>query len=232
MFPGSNCDQDTYYAIDQVVRQKVEYIWHADAELDGYDCVILPGGFAHGDYLRTGAIARFSPIMDSVARFAENGGLVVGICNGFQILCEAGLLPGVLKRNRGLKFLCRPVRIKVERTDTPLSCECGKNQVLQMPIAHFEGSYFIDSGGLETLEWNRQVLFRYCDEAGQVTHEANPNGSINGIAGISNERGNVLALMPHPERACEEQLGSADGKRLFQSITKWVQETCRGRRSL
>jgi phosphoribosylformylglycinamidine synthase I len=229
VFPGSNCDQDTYYALDQVLSQDVEYVWHARQELDSYDCVILPGGFAHGDYLRTGAIARFSPIMESVARYAEQGGLVLGICNGFQILCEAGLLPGALRQNRGLRFLCKPVHIRVERADLPLSVKCGRREVLTMPIAHFEGSYFVDHDALQGLEVGGRVVFRYCDDAGEITDESNPNGSLGNIAGIANETGNVFGLMPHPERACEELVGSQSGKKLFESLVAWTQRNARER---
>src|SRR5215470_3952314 len=207
VFPGSNCDHDAHYAAQYVLGQQAEYIWHKETSLKGADVVILPGGFAHGDYLRTGAIARFSPVMKSVADFAAAGGLVLGICNGFQILLEAGLLEGAMLRNRD-KYVCEHIHIRVEQTDTPFTRLCRPGQVLRIPIAHGEGNYYAPSDVLDRLERNRQVVFRYVNRRGETTDEANPNGSINNIAGICNEARNVVGLMPHPERACETLLGS------------------------
>jgi phosphoribosylformylglycinamidine synthase len=217
VFPGSNCDHDSYYAATEVLGQQAECIWHKDTSLAGADVVILPGGFAHGDYLRTGAIARFSPIMPAVVDFARRGGPVLGICNGFQVLLESGLLPGAMLRNRDLAFHCEQVRIRVERVDTPFTARARAGQVLRMPVAHGEGNYFAPPELLRELEDNRRVVFRYCDERGEVTDAANPNGAARNIAGICNEQGNVVGLMPHPERACERSLGSADGLLLFES---------------
>jgi phosphoribosylformylglycinamidine synthase subunit PurQ / glutaminase len=218
VFPGSNSDRDAWYAAGHVLAQPVELIWHKDTDLGGADAVILPGGFAHGDYLRTGAIARFSPIMAAVSRFAERGGPVLGICNGFQVLLEAGLLPGAMVRNRDIKFVSAHVHVRVEQTDTPFTAACAAGQVLELPIAHGEGNYFADADTIRQLESQRQVIFRYADRTGQVVDAANPNGSINNIAGICNRARNVVGLMPHPERACEVSLGSADGRDIFQSI--------------
>ena len=218
VFPGSNCDHDCDYVIRDVMGQPVEMIWHKETDLKNPDCVVVPGGFSYGDYLRTGAIARFSPVMKSVADFAAKGGLVIGICNGFQILCEAGLLPGVLIRNKSLQFICRNIHLKVEQTDTPFTNACQAGQVLKLPIAHGEGNYFIDSEGLKRLEDNRQIVVRYCDEKGNVTLEANPNGSMENIAGICNLKRNVFGLMPHPDRSGEDIIGSHDGKFIWQSI--------------
>ena len=218
VFPGSNCDQDAYHAARDVVGQSAEYVWHKDADLRGADVVILPGGFAHGDYLRTGAMARFSPIMREVEAFARRGGPVLGICNGFQILLEAGLLPGAMLRNRGLKFRCEHVHIRVEQADTPFTALCRPGQVLRIPIAHGEGNYFAEPEVIARLEANRQVVFRYTTSAGQLDDEANPNGSAAAIAGLCNETRNVVGLMPHPERACEAMLGSGDGMLMFESV--------------
>jgi phosphoribosylformylglycinamidine synthase subunit PurQ / glutaminase len=218
VFPGSNCDHDAYHAAKHVLGQDAEFVWHKETDLRGADVVILPGGFSHGDYLRTGAIARFSPVMDAVKAFAAAGGPVLGICNGFQILLEAGLLPGAMLRNRGLKFRCEHLHIRVEHTDTPFTWTCRPRQVLRVPIAHGEGNYFTTSEELRRLEQNRQIIFRYVNAAGDVTDEANPNGSIDSIAGICNESRNVLGLMPHPERACELSVGSADGLVMFESV--------------
>jgi phosphoribosylformylglycinamidine synthase subunit PurQ / glutaminase len=221
-FPGSNCDADAFHAVSAIVRQPVEFIWHQSKDLAGCDVVILPGGFAFGDYLRTGAIARFSPVMKAVERFAHGGGLVLGICNGFQILLEAGLLPGAMLRNQGLRFLCRQVHIRVETTDTPFSAAATRGQVLQIPIAHMEGNYFCEAGELGELERNNQIIFRYVREDGSKVDAsdrgANPNGSLHAIAGICNRERNVLGLMPHPERAVELGLGSADGLVIFRSL--------------
>jgi len=220
VFPGSNCDHDTYHAIGQVAGQPVEFIWHQSANLADFDAVILPGGFAYGDYLRTGAIARFSPVMRAVERFARAGGLVLGICNGFQILLEAGLLPGAMLRNQGLRFICRHVYIRVETTDTPFTSAARPGQVLCVPIAHMEGNYFCDPATLAELETNGQIIFRYSTPEGELTPEANPNGALANIAGISNRGRNVLGLMPHPERASEAALGSADGAVIFHSMVE------------
>jgi phosphoribosylformylglycinamidine synthase len=218
MFPGSNCDHDAYHVIGTVLGQSVEFIWHQAEQLSGFDAVVLPGGFSFGDYLRTGAIARFSPVMKAVARFAREGGPVLGICNGFQILCEAGLLPGALVRNAGLRFICRHVHIKVEQTDTPFTCVAGGGDVLRVPIAHGEGNYVCGADTLAELERERRVVFRYTTPEGLALPEANPNGSTGNIAGICSRERNVLGLMPHPERASEAALGSADGLVVFQSL--------------
>jgi len=218
VFPGSNCDHDAYHATKHVLGQDAEFIWHKDTALKGADVVILPGGFAHGDYLRTGAIARFSPVMASVMDFARGGGPVLGICNGFQILLEAGLLPGAMLRNRELTYRCEHVIVRVEQTDTPFTINATPGQRLRLPIAHGEGNYYADPAVIRELESSRRVIFRYCDADGQVTDAANPNGSLNNIAGICSERRNVVGLMPHPERACEGSLGSADGLVLLESV--------------
>jgi len=224
VFPGSNCDHDAHYAAQHVLGQQAEYIWHKETSLKGADVVILPGGFAHGDYLRTGAIARFSPIMAEVQRFAAASGPVLGICNGFQVLLEAGLLPGAMLRNRSVKFQCEHVLIKVEQTDTPFTAACRVGQVLRIPIAHGEGNFYAESHVVTRLERNRQVIFRYTTAEGVATDDANPNGSVANIAGLCNEQRNVVGLMPHPERACEMALGSADGLVLFESAVKAVSE--------
>lgn len=218
VFPGSNCDHDTEHVLGSVLGQQVNLVWHTERSLKGADVVVVPGGFAHGDYLRTGAIARFSPIMDAVVKHAKAGKPVIGICNGFQILCESRLLPGVLMRNWSQQFIAEFIRIRVETTATPFTASCAPGEVLRMPIAHGEGRYTADPATLRAIEKRGQVVFRYCDEHGEVTDESNPNGSMNGIAGIRNERGNVVGLMPHPERASEEFLGSADGRILFESV--------------
>ena len=222
VFPGSNCDQDAYYAAEHVLGQQAEYIWHKDTSLKGADVVILPGGFAHGDYLRTGAIARFSPIMAEVKKFADGGGPVLGICNGFQILLEAGMLPGAMLRNRTVQFHCEHVLIKVEQTDTAFTSACRPGQVLRIPIAHGEGNYYAEPDAIARLEKNRQVIFRYTNEEGVPTDASNPNGAAANIAGLCNEQRNVVGLMPHPERACELALGSADGLVLFESVVDYV----------
>ena len=218
VFPGSNCDHDAYHAARHVLGQQAEFVWHKEADLKGADIVILPGGFSHGDYLRTGAIARFSPVMKSVAEFARRGGPVLGICNGFQILLEAGMLPGAMLRNRDLKFHCEHVTIRVEQTDTPFTSRAGSGQVLRVPIAHGEGNFYAAPEILRELESSRRVVFRYCNADGQVSDASNPNGSANHIAGICNESRNVVGLMPHPERACESVLGSSDGLIMFESV--------------
>ena len=220
VFPGSNCDHDAHYAATHVLGQQAEFVWHKDTSLGGADVVILPGGFAHGDYLRTGAIARFSPIMAAVRTFADAGGPVLGICNGFQVLLEAGLLPGAMLRNRSVKFQCEHVLIKVEQTDTPVHARVPPGQVLRIPIAHGEGNYYAEPDVIARLEKNRQVVFRYTNADGVPTDDANPNGSVGNIAGLCNERRNVVGLMPHPERACELALGSADGLVLFESVVR------------
>ena len=218
VFPGSNCDHDAYHAAKHVLGHEAEFIWHKDTSLQGADVVVLPGGFSHGDYLRTGAIARFSPVMAAVTEFARGGGPVLGICNGFQILLEAGLLPGAMLRNRDLKFHCEHVHIRVEQTDTPFTLRATRGQVLRIPIAHGEGNYYADPEIVRELEAAGRVVFRYCDPHGQQTDAANPNGAVNNIAGICSEQRNVVGLMPHPERACEPALGSADGLLLFESV--------------
>jgi phosphoribosylformylglycinamidine synthase subunit PurQ / glutaminase len=218
VFPGSNCDHDAYYALGQVLHQPVEFLWHQSEQLSGFDAIILPGGFSYGDYLRTGAIARFSPVMRAVEKFARGGGLVLGICNGFQILCEAGLLPGALVRNAGLRFICRPVHIRVETPDTPFTATARRGQVLEMPIAHADGNYFCDAATLAELERNQQIVFRYTTPDGREDAAANPNGSLANIAGICSRERNVVGLMPHPERAVETALGSSDGLVIFNSL--------------
>jgi phosphoribosylformylglycinamidine synthase len=224
VFPGSNCDHDAYHVAKDVLGADAAFVWHKDTTLAGADVVVLPGGFAHGDYLRTGAIARFSPVMQEVKKFASAGGPVIGICNGFQVLTEAGLLPGAMLRNRSLQYQCEHVYVKVEQTDTPFTLACRPGQVLRIPIAHGEGNYYAEPDAIERLEKNRQVIFRYTDAAGVATENANPNGSLNNIAGLCNEARNVVGLMPHPERACELGLGSADGMILFESVVKAVSE--------
>ena len=219
VFPGTWSETDCHHAVNGVLGQEADYIWHQDDDLTGYDAIIVPGGFSYGDYLRAGAIARFSPVMGAVIKFAAAGGLVIGICNGFQILCEAGLLPGALRRNEHLQYRCQWTRLRTERTDTPFSRRCAPEQVLEVPVSHGEGSYFADARTLQELEEQRRILFRYCDADGMATAEANPNGSVANIAGILNERGNVLGMMPHPERSCELLLGSDDGNLIFGSMT-------------
>jgi phosphoribosylformylglycinamidine synthase len=220
VFPGSNCDQDAYHAATAVLGQHAELVWHKDTDLKGADAVILPGGFAHGDYLRTGAMARFSPIMREVRTFADRGGPVIGICNGFQVLLEAGLLPGAMLRNKGLKYRCEFVNIRVEQTDTPFTGGARAGQVLRIPIGHGEGNYYAPPDVVDKLEENRQVIFRYCASDGSSSDESNPNGSVNAIAGICSERRNVVGMMPHPERACESALGGTDGLVILESIVK------------
>jgi phosphoribosylformylglycinamidine synthase I len=232
VFPGSNCDHDALYALGEVLHQQAEFIWHQSENVSGFDALVLPGGFSYGDYLRTGAIARFSPVMRAVQRFARDGGPVLGICNGFQILCEAGLLPGALMRNSGLRFICRQVHVKVASKATPFTANAARDQVLRMPIAHADGNYFCDAATLAELQRNDQVVFRYCSADGAIGSgidedndprfyaqpRANPNGSVNGIAGVCNRERNVVGLMPHPERAVEASLGSTDGLVIFRSL--------------
>jgi phosphoribosylformylglycinamidine synthase len=220
VFPGSNCDHDTYNVVETIAKRPVTYLWHASEDLEGCDAILVPGGFSYGDYLRTGAIAKFAPVMQSVGKFAKSGGLVMGICNGFQILCEAGLLPGALMRNAGRNYICRQTYLRTETTDSPFTHEIKKHQVLKMPIGHMEGNFFCDAETLATLKAQDRIAFRYATPEGDVTEAANPNGSIENIAGILNEGRNVLGLMPHPDRSSEALLGSADGLLLFQSMVE------------
>jgi phosphoribosylformylglycinamidine synthase subunit PurQ / glutaminase len=219
-FPGSNSDHDAYHVAKHVCGQDARFVWHKDSDLSGLDAVILPGGFAYGDYLRTGAIARFSPVMKAVTAFAAKGGPVLGICNGFQILQEAGLLPGAMLRNKNVEFLSQPVHIRVERTDTPFTAGQAREDVLTMPIAHGEGNFYLPDDDVKRLEDEGRVVFRYTTKDGRLEDSANPNGSVNAIAGVCNEQRNVVGLMPHPERASEPELGSADGRRLFESLIR------------
>ena len=223
VFPGSNCDQDCHYAITQVLGASAEFIWHKTETLPSLDAVVIPGGFSYGDYLRTGSIARFSPVMAAVTRFAKDGGLVLGICNGFQILLEAGLLPGVMLRNHSLSFICKDVHVRVDNTATPFTGRFKSDQVVRLPIAHAEGNYYTDQKTLASLNAQHQVVFRYCTPDGRIIADANPNGSLNSIAGLSNSRGNVLGMMPHPERSAEVILGNAAGSLIFQSMLDSLQ---------
>src|SRR5437879_7555276 len=216
IFPGSNCEQDCYYVIESVLGKPVEYIWHQDTSVKGFDAIILPGGFAYGDYLRTGALAKFSPVMNAIADFAKKGGLVFGICNGFQILTEAGLLPGALLRNVTMKYICKFLYLRMETTDTPYTNLLKKGQLLHVPIGHGEGNFFADADTLKRIEDNDRVVFRYADSQGHITPESNPNGSLNNIAGIVNLQRNVLGMMPHPDRSYESLLGSADGTLILE----------------
>jgi phosphoribosylformylglycinamidine synthase I len=218
VLPGSNCDHDAVHVARDVLGAEVEVLWHKETDLRGADCVIIPGGFAYGDYLRAGALAKFAPVMEPIRKHASEGGVVFGICNGFQVLTEAGLLPGALMRNQHLRFLSRDVFLRVEETDTPFTCELERGAVLRVPIAHGEGNYFADDATLDELERNRQVIFRYCDAEGRITRESNPNGSARNIAGICNAGRNVLGMMPHPERCAEALLGNTDGFGVFRSI--------------
>ena len=218
VFPGTWSDTDCYYAVKDVLKQDAEYVWHQDTNLDSFDCVIVPGGFSYGDYLRPGAMARFSPVMEALNKFADSDRLVIGICNGFQILCEAGLLPGALLRNQHLEYRCQWSYLRTERYDTPFSLRCQSGQLLRVPVSHGDGNYFADPETLATLEEEGRVLFRYSDLSGEATEEANPNGAAHNIAGIINQAGNILGMMPHPERSCEAILGSTDGNLIFQSI--------------
>ncbi|MFB0564248.1 MAG: phosphoribosylformylglycinamidine synthase subunit PurQ [Candidatus Aminicenantaceae bacterium] len=223
IFPGSNCDYDTYNVLRDIFEQKTVFLWHKDHDLKKADCVILPGGFSYGDYLRSGAIAKFSPIMQEVKEFALKGGLVLGICNGFQILLELGLLPGAMLRNKNLKFLCQFVHLKLENERTPFTLKGKKGQVLKIPIAHYEGNYFAPPDIIRELKTNNQVVFRYSDTQGRINEETNVNGSLDSIAGIINKKGNVMGMMPHPERASEELFGSEDGRLVFESIVKTIE---------
>lgn len=227
VFPGSNCDADCYHVVKNVLGQPVEYIWHKETHVSGFDALILPGGFSYGDYLRTGAIARFSPVMPAVMDFAQQGGLLIGICNGFQILLEAGLLPGAMLRNRSLKFICAPVHLKVKRNDTAFSNQLEQEQIIRVPIAHGEGNYFCDEATLEVLQRDKRILFTYCSPYGEEDEAFNPNGSVANIAGIINEQGNVLGMMPHPERCSEAVLGGTDGYGIFASMLESFQEVRR-----
>jgi phosphoribosylformylglycinamidine synthase I len=218
IFPGSNCDHDAFWTIQQVAKQPATFLWHESQDLENCDAIIVPGGFAFGDYLRTGAIAKFSPVMESVRRFADGGGLVLGICNGFQILCEAGLLPGALMRNARLKYVCKPVQVRVENSATPFTNACSQGDVLTIPIGHMEGNYFCDQATLEELMRSNRVVLRYCTPTGEISPSANPNGSLENIAGICNVGGNVVGMMPHPERSAEPELGCTDGMKIFHSM--------------
>jgi len=218
IFPGSNCDYDCYHVLKHVMGKDTEFVWHKDGDVSQFDCMVLPGGFSYGDYLRTGAIARFSPVMEAVQKHAEKGKLVIGICNGFQILLEAGLLPGAMLRNESLRFVCKYVSLRVETSDSPFTRKAKKGEVLRIPVAHGEGNYFADQATLAELNKNSQVLVRYSDEKGALSAEANPNGSLENIAGICNKKRNVFGLMPHPERAAEKELGSTDGLKILESI--------------
>ena len=223
IFPGSNCDADMIYVLRKIMNQEVVELWHKETNLQNCDMIILPGGFSYGDYLRSGAIARFSPIMEKVQEFADKGGYVFGVCNGFQIACEAGLLPGALLHNNDRKFQCKNVYIKAQNTDTLITSAIPKDKALKIPIAHGEGIYFNNADDLKKMNANGQILFRYCDEKGNIIDESNPNGSIENIAGICNERKNVFGMMPHPERASDTELGNTDGRFLFESILNLVQ---------
>jgi phosphoribosylformylglycinamidine synthase subunit PurQ / glutaminase len=224
VFPGSNCDHDTYHVIAEIARQPVTFLWHDSEDLAGVDAVLIPGGFAYGDYLRTGAIARFSPVMESVKKFAAGGGLVLGICNGFQILTEAGLLPGALMRNAGLKYICKQVHLRVETASSPFTNQLSKGEVLQIPIGHMEGNYFCTPEDLRALEAEDRIAFRYSTPSGDIISEANPNGSLGNIAGILNAERNVLGMMPHPDRSSEKLLGSADGWKIFASMIETLRQ--------
>ena len=218
IFPGSNCDHDAYWTAEHVLKQQATFLWHESHDLENCDVVVVPGGFSYGDYLRTGAIAKFSPVMESVRKFAAGGGLVIGICNGFQILCESGLLPGALMRNAGLKYVCKPVHVRVENADTPFTNACRQGEVLTIPIGHMDGNYFCDETTLAELQRDKRVVFRYCEPTGDITKTANPNGSLDNIAGICSPGRNVLGMMPHPERASEPALGCVDGFKVFESL--------------
>ena len=218
IFPGSNCDFDAFWAVKELAKQSARFLWHESHDLEGCDLIIVPGGFAYGDYLRTGAIAKFSPVMESVKKFAGSGGLVIGICNGFQILCESGLLPGALMRNAGLKYICKNVNVRVENAETPFTSACRQGEVLQIPIGHMEGNYFCDETTLAELKRDDRVVFRYSTAEGEITAAANPNGSLDNIAGVCSAGRNVLGMMPHPERSSERLLGSNDGFKVFESL--------------
>ncbi len=218
VFPGSNCDHDAFYSLHKILDYKVSFLWHKDTDLKMSDVIILPGGFSYGDYLRSGAIARFSPIMNSIIQFANNGGYVIGMCNGFQILLEAGLLPGVLLKNNSLKFICKDIYLKMENNETNFTKGIASNKILKIPIAHSDGNYFIENDALKELEDNNQIVFKYSSPEGFITEEANPNGSLNNIAGIINKKGNILGIMPHPERSCDPVLKKTDGSLIFVAL--------------
>ena len=218
VFPGSNCDRDNFHILNDIFHLNTKWIWHKDLELQGYDLIVLPGGFSYGDYLRPGAIARFSPVMKAVVSYAKSGGRLLGICNGFQILLESGLLPGVLMRNRTQTFVCKPIHVRVENNQTPFTKSCQPRAVLKIPIAHADGNYFAEPEVLKNLEDNEQIIFRYCNEGGEITEASNPNGSIANIAGIANESRTVLGMMPHPERCADPLWAYADGQTIFQSL--------------
>ena len=219
VFPGSNCDHDCDHILKKILNQETHWLWHKDeVDLSSFDLIVLPGGFSYGDYLRAGAISRFSPVMNSVIRFAENGGKVLGICNGFQILLESGLLPGALMQNHTGKFICKNVYVRVETTDTPFTQKCNDKPVLEIPIAHHQGSYYIDPHSLNDLEEKGQILFRYCDAKGDISESSNPNGSVGSVAGLCNEQKNVMGMMPHPERCADPLWDNTDGQRIFQSL--------------
>ena len=218
VFPGSNCDHDVYYVVRDILGRSAEWLWHKDENLKGVDCIVLPGGFSYGDYLRSGAIARFSPIMKKIASFADNGGLLMGICNGFQILLEAGLLPGAMRRNQNLQFICEPVNLRLENSDTPFTKKGSVGSLYKMPIAHMDGNYYADSETLKKLKANNQIVFRYVNSRGEAAPEANPNGATDNIAGIVNEKRNILGMMPHPERASDAILNMTDGRFIFESV--------------
>ena len=222
IFPGSNCDYDTYWVLKEVFHQETLFLWHKDHDLRGIDCVVLPGGFSYGDYLRSGAIARFSPLMQEVREFAARGGLVLGICNGFQVLLELGLLPGAMLRNKNLKFLCQFVHLKINNAETPFTNQGQHGQVLRIPIAHYDGNFYAPPETMEEIKKNNQIVLQYSTPTGETTEEANVNGSLENIAGLINQQGNVLGMMPHPERASEAVLGSQDGRLIFQSIISWL----------
>ena len=224
IFPGSNCDHDCYYVIESVIRKPVDFIWHQETSVKGFDAIVLPGGFAYGDYLRTGALAKFSPVMNAIGAFAAKGGLVIGICNGFQILCEAGLLPGILMRNSRLRFICKDVQLRVERSDTPFTRGYNAGQVIRVPVAHGEGNYEADEETVKRLEGEGRVLYRYCSADGVVDEESNINGAAESIAGIVNERGNVLGMMPHPENHVEDIMGCTDGRGLFAGLAAHLEK--------
>lgn len=224
VFPGSNCEEDVQYALQEILSEPTDLVWHKESSLAGYDAAILPGGFAHGDYLRTGALARFSPVMDAVREMAESGKPVIGICNGFQMLQEAGLLPGAMLRNQTLGYICRYLYLKAEQLDSPLTATLDEGEVLRIPIGHAEGNFFADDDVLDRLEADDRVVFRYVNERGESTPDGNPNGAARAIAGVRNERGNVLGLMPHPDRCYEPDLGTDDGKKLFESLVSWTKE--------
>jgi phosphoribosylformylglycinamidine synthase I len=228
VFPGSNCDHDAHWTIQHVCKEPATFLWHESHDLENCDAIIVPGGFAYGDYLRTGAIAKFSPVMESVRKFADGGGLVLGICNGFQILCEAGLLPGALLRNVGLKYVCKPVQVRVENVDTPFTNACRQGEVLTIPIGHMEGNYFCDPATLDELRRDNRIVFRYSGFDGEITAAANPNGSLDNIAGICSAGGNVVGMMPHPERSAETELGCTDGMKIFESVVGALENSGQG----